>query len=529
MAVAEPTLEAGTLRGEITLPARWQHERTHHTDQPLLVGETVEQWKLLSVVYEGEQSILYAAGRDDQAEVLVKLYQKEKEQNQGALRRVKMLKEPALVPLLSYGIYQGMPFEVSPYLKDGSLEQECLSEEVVVEIVLPQLMAALRALHQMHILHNDIKPANLLWKKKGTQIALGDYSAISLDSQSKETGGTPAYMAPEVLFSHGKRQSRASDYCSVGLTLMAFLGKSSPLSGKTEREMMRLWQQGLPYPEQISPRLSALLRGLTRYDPAKRMDDAAVQRWLRMGKGTGIGYTEDRTLVSPKPVNETKKIHPLLFKDQYILDIPGLVEAAGKHWEYGTFMLKQHQFDSFLIQFDSHYYQICKECARMFDPDEALFVLLHSIHPRKEFYWCKEYYQDLEDFASRALAEGKLKNSSPAVHFCRAGLLKVYLEKNGATKEQIASVERLETLAKEDPDLALTQLLVSMNAHPEFSWHGETFYSLEDVAKWLLRQEELDACVEELYQARKFEAWLDFIKQGRWIPKIKGKLEGMVL
>ena len=521
MGVAEETLEAGTLRNEITLPARWQQTHRHHTDLPLLVGESIESWQLLSVLYEGEQSVLYFAGRDDQAEVLVKLYKKEKEQNQGALRRVKMLQEPALLPLLGYGIYKEMPYE--------SLEQVCLSEEVVVEIVLPQLMAALRSLHQMHILHNDIKPANLLWKKKGTQMVLGDYGTISLDGQSKEIGGTPVCMAPEVLFSHGKKQSKASDYCSVGLTLIALLTGSSPLSGKTEREMMRMWQQGLTYPEQISPRLSTLLHGLTRYDPVKRMDDAAVQRWMKMGKSPNKEEVSSRTSVPPKTPKEKTKIRPLYFKEQYILDIPGLVEAAGKHWEYGTFMLKQHQFDSFLIQFDHHYYQICKECAQMFDPDEALFVLLHSIHPRKEFYWCGECYQDLEDFAGRALSEGKLKNSSPAVHFCRAGLLRVYLEKNGATKEQIASVKRLETLAKEDPDLALTQLLVSMNAHPEFSWYGETFYFLEDVARWLLRQEELDACVQELYQARKFEAWLDFIKQGRWIPEIKGKLEGMVL
>lgn len=76
-----------------------------------------------------------------------------------------------------------------------------------------------------------------------------------------------------------------------------------------------------------------------------------------------------------------------------------------------------------------------------------------------------------------------------------------------------------------DPDLAITQLLITMSAGPEFTWYGSTFRTMGDVANWLLsRNEDLDSAVEELYRAKQFEAWLDFIQCGRFIPEVKSRM-----
>lgn len=524
----EQTLPAGTFFDEQTLPAGVNvKDEAEPGNFPVLDGVTVGKWTVLSTLRMGAHTALYLAkGPDDQADTIIKLYEEEHPVMPGIMRRLMMLRTPVIMTLLGYGKEGQYPYEAVPLLAEGSLEGQQFSEKTVVQVILPQLEEALFQLHQSQLVHNDVKPSNLFWKTRNETIVLGDFGNVCCITGQEKSGGTLAYMAPEVLFSNGLTHTPASDYCSMGITLIALLTGSSPLAGLSEKEIRREWQRGIRCPDNISPQLASLLQDLVRYDPRRRPDHIRVRRWLER---EGAVDSEEFPVLARHDKGR-KRIIPLQFRNRVILDIHELIEATAQDWNYTAFLLRQHQLNNFLMQFSPQYYQLCEKCAQTFDADEGLFYLLQTIEPSKEICWCGKIYRDLEDFAQQSAAECPLKPDSSSAKFLRLGLLHFYLGKNNGTKEQLDFAVRLQNQAEEDPDLAITQLLITMSEHPEFQWHGRIFYTIGDVADWLLHCEEnLDSAVEELYRAKQFEAWLKFIRCGRFLPEIKSKMQEVVV
>ncbi|KAL8586779.1 hypothetical protein ACOMHN_061292 [Nucella lapillus] len=89
-----------------------------------------------------------------------------------------------------------------------------------------QILRGLAYLHDSHILHRDLKGANLLVDSTGQQLRIGDFGASArLASQHTGAGefqgqllGTIAFMAPEVL--RGESYGRGCDVWSVGCVMI---------------------------------------------------------------------------------------------------------------------------------------------------------------------------------------------------------------------------------------------------------------------------------------------------------------------
>lgn len=77
-------------------------------------------------------------------------------------------------------------------------------------------MHSLEYIHNKSIIHRDIKPENLVFNEKG-YLKVTDFGIARIwnPDNSKETSGTPGYMAPEVMCrqNHGV----AVDYFAVGV------------------------------------------------------------------------------------------------------------------------------------------------------------------------------------------------------------------------------------------------------------------------------------------------------------------------
>lgn len=90
-----------------------------------------------------------------------------------------------------------------------------------------QLVNAVLRLHTNRIVHRDIKPENILWS--GSKVWLADFglSIIDATTLSKERVGTPAYMAPEILFLDPPKQyGEKADIWSLGCVLALVAGKN---------------------------------------------------------------------------------------------------------------------------------------------------------------------------------------------------------------------------------------------------------------------------------------------------------------
>ena len=147
----------------------------------------------------------------------------------------------------SYSVYEGVPYLVLPYCKNGSAEQligKRLTSDEIWKFVL-DVSSGLNRLHtnEPSIIHQDIKPANILIDNSK------DYAITDFGISSKHNGvhnyyydedncGTMAYMAPE-RFRENTESICQSDIWAFGATLYEILTGKVPFGeegGKHQQE-----------------------------------------------------------------------------------------------------------------------------------------------------------------------------------------------------------------------------------------------------------------------------------------------------
>lgn len=164
-------------------------------------------------------------------------------------------------------------------------------DEARLRSALPQLVAALNAIHHLGIVHCDIKPSNVLVTPDGRVVVL-DFGLVSenvIESDEADPGswnmdvlGTPAYMAPEQVIPGAA--SSASDWYSVGVMLYQALTGELPFAG-TNVEIIEAKQDQQPRPpveiaSNVPKDLSALVMKLLEPDPLRRPPADVLIRYV---------------------------------------------------------------------------------------------------------------------------------------------------------------------------------------------------------------------------------------------------------
>ncbi len=131
-----------------------------------------------------------------------------------ALELIKGLRHPYLLALHAFWIESDHLY-MAMELADGSLAQ-LAGQRGTKEMSQPEVMRifeeaaeALDFLHQQHVLHRDVKPANILLLRGHTKVAdlgLAKFKPEDV-SVSQNVAGTPAYMAPETFRNEFRAES----------------------------------------------------------------------------------------------------------------------------------------------------------------------------------------------------------------------------------------------------------------------------------------------------------------------------------
>ena len=152
-------------------------------------------------------------------------------------RAIAALDHPHILQIYDFGLDNGTPFIVMPYVSGGTLANRMKQERLTFDeigVYLEQVSSALDYAHQQGIVHRDVKPSNLLIHSNG-QLVLMDFGLakllanVSLAVQSTLLG-TIAYMAPEQCRGY---VSAASDIYMLGVILYQMLAGKLPYAGDT--------------------------------------------------------------------------------------------------------------------------------------------------------------------------------------------------------------------------------------------------------------------------------------------------------
>jgi serine/threonine-protein kinase len=144
-----------------------------------------------------------------------------------------------------------------------------------------QLCAGLQAVHEVGVLHRDIKPGNVMLEHRGNA-KLMDFG-ISAPARSREPAtsdeisGTPHYMAPEQI--QGGQPDARTDIYSLGVVLEELFTGGMPFEGGSVMEIAvaRLRQPPIPpsrHWDKIPEELERIILRCLAFDPAERYPDA---------------------------------------------------------------------------------------------------------------------------------------------------------------------------------------------------------------------------------------------------------------
>lgn len=248
-----------------------------HSGDPTELGG----YRLVGRLAEGGQGVVYLGVDADGGRVAVKLLRPEWLVQPAA--RARLVKEVAAARrvarfctarVIEARLDGDSPFIVSEYVDGPSLAEHVRTTGPVTGVALDRLAigtaTALVAIHQAHVVHRDVKPANVVLGPDGPRMI--DFGiARHLDAETTVSGplfGTPSNMAPEQF--SGASVGPPTDVFAWASTVVFAATGRNPFDAPTAAAMMRRILDGEPDLAGIPTGLREILARCLAKDPDHR-------------------------------------------------------------------------------------------------------------------------------------------------------------------------------------------------------------------------------------------------------------------
>lgn len=197
------------------------------------------------------------------------------------------LKHSNLLPPTGYDIYEGRPYLIMQYCENGSCGSMIgrTDEDDIIKF-LHDVAAGLEYLHDHNIIHQDIKPDNILLDDNCNFMVTDFGISIAYDNASESSemsGGTRAYMGPERF---SGITNTASDIWSLGATAVELLTENPPYGD--HGGLLQAEGEPLPeLPDTLQPEVKNIILSCLAADPAKRIKANEIRQKIELFWETG--------------------------------------------------------------------------------------------------------------------------------------------------------------------------------------------------------------------------------------------------
>lgn len=416
-------------------------------------------------------------------------------------QQLQELDSPYVAKLYESGELDGIAVEILPYYSRGSLQGKRFTYEQLRDYIIPCLLEGLKALHDRHILHKDLKPANIMITDDQQSVSIIDFGISSVTETGNtivltRTGMTPEYAAPETfkgLFSTN------ADYYSLGISLYELFCGRTPYHRMSAEEIEQYHAvQRIPFPQDMPQPLQDLIKALTYYDISGRRDkDNPNRRW---------GYEEVRNWLDGVPQTipgegvQRRILEPYHFAGNDYTNRTELVHAMIENWNEGKKQLFRGLLSGYFRLYDPPACQICQaaetEATHLSGQDDLIFFkTAYALDPKNtSFFWKGKVFAGLSAFG-RELLE-KLRQDDRSMNdlldsIFKNGVLSQYVSlqepNNVAMYNALLGLETAYRTHKNVRERKLTLYLTAYMLSGQYvlSIAGQDFHTLEELTGYM--------------------------------------------
>lgn len=261
-----------------------QTEQRLRTSSTLLAGDKIGPYRVQRELGRGGMGVVYQVLSPSGTPLALKLLQPVS-RPEDEVRALLSLQHPNVVHILDWGEAEEQFYLVMEWVEGRTLAeviQESPPEVAQVADWMKQLCQALAYIHGKSIVHNDLKPSNLMLRDG--RIILMDFGIAHSMEQPRAVLGTPGYVAPEKI--RGGVGDWRSDYYSAACCWFYLWEGRHAFEGRTPAQTLRLQSQG-QLPEVLRPMPPEWARLWSRWmnsDPNLRTGPSSAetaQEWTR--------------------------------------------------------------------------------------------------------------------------------------------------------------------------------------------------------------------------------------------------------
>lgn len=216
-----------------------------------MIGKTFGKYIIQNIIKSGGIAHIYKASdlitKDIVAIKILQPSSANRRAVKGFIREAKMLKKlnhPNIIQVMDFGKEKGIPYMVMEYINGEDLKKLLLHKKTKklqrYDLIL-QIGRGLDYLHENNIIHQDIKPENILVSKnnevKIIDFGLARYNRLRIFTRNRFIDGTPTYMSPEQI--RKRHTDKKTDIYSYGITIYEMLTGRVPYQANDKSAIMR--------------------------------------------------------------------------------------------------------------------------------------------------------------------------------------------------------------------------------------------------------------------------------------------------
>jgi len=165
---------------------------------------------------------------------------------------VRLLSHPNIVNIYDCGEVNNLFYIVTEYLKGYGLDRYTKEGHLFpireTLSIISRVADALSYAHSKNVVHQDIKPSNIIRVKGTNEVKVTDFGFVQ----------TTSYMSPEQV--SGKKVDGRSDIFSLGIVLFEMLTGEKPFTGEDMTSLMlRIGKGKHPSPRNINPKIPGII------------------------------------------------------------------------------------------------------------------------------------------------------------------------------------------------------------------------------------------------------------------------------